>query len=57
MDLLRDDHWEVYKNIREFERGHRDRAVWADGRELVIEFADGSRLIARADKRLDISIT
>ena len=32
MDLLHADHWEVYKNIREFERGIRDRAVWSDGR-------------------------
>jgi hypothetical protein len=32
MDLLHDDHWEVYKTQREFERGIRDRAVWSDGR-------------------------
>jgi hypothetical protein len=30
-DLLRDDHWEVYKGLREFEHGLRHRAVWSDG--------------------------
>lgn len=31
-DLLHEDHWEVYKSMRQFERGRRDRAVWSDGR-------------------------
>ena len=31
-DLLHGDHWEVYKTLRDFERGKRDRAVWSDGR-------------------------
>ncbi len=31
-DLLHGDHWEVYKNLRDFDRGRRDRAVWSDGR-------------------------
>lgn len=31
-DLLHGDHWEVYKTLRDFERGTRDRAVWSDGR-------------------------
>lgn len=31
-DLLHGDHWEVYKTVRDFERGNRDRAVWPDGR-------------------------
>jgi hypothetical protein len=31
-DLLHGDHWEVYKNLGQFERGTRDRAVWFDGR-------------------------
>ena len=30
-DLLHGDHWEVYKTVRDFERGNRDRAVWSDG--------------------------
>jgi hypothetical protein len=29
---LHGDHWEVYKTLRDFERGNRDRAVWSDGR-------------------------
>ena len=32
LDLLHGDHWEVYKSLRNFERGVRDRAVWCDGR-------------------------
>jgi hypothetical protein len=35
-------------------------ATWrlkADARELVIELSDGTRLIARAEERLDISVT
>ena len=32
MDLLHGDHWEVYKSLKDFERGSRDRAVWFDGR-------------------------
>lgn len=31
-DLLHDDHWEVYKSLRDFEQGRRARAVWSDGR-------------------------
>lgn len=31
-DLLHKDHWEVYKNKRNWEKGKRDRAVWQDGR-------------------------
>jgi hypothetical protein len=31
-DLLHGDHWEVYKTLKDFERGKRDRAVWSDGR-------------------------
>ena len=31
-DLLHKDHWEVYKNKRDFEDGVRDRAIWGDGR-------------------------
>jgi hypothetical protein len=32
MDLLHGDHWEVYKTLKDFERGIRDRSVWSDGR-------------------------
>jgi hypothetical protein len=32
MDLLHGDHWEVYKSLKDFERGSRDRSVWFDGR-------------------------
>jgi hypothetical protein len=45
---------EVYKTLRDFERGIRDRS---DDRELVVEFADGTRLLVRADERLDISVS
>jgi len=31
-DRLHRDHYEVYKNLRKFERGIRNRAVWSDGR-------------------------
>lgn len=31
-DLLHDNHWEVYKSLRDFEHGRRARAVWSDGR-------------------------
>ena len=34
-----------------------DKILKADSRELVIEFADGTRLLVRADSRLDISVT
>jgi hypothetical protein len=34
-----------------------DKIVKADSRELVIEFADGTRLLVRTDGRLDISVT
>jgi hypothetical protein len=34
-----------------------DKVLKADSRELVIEFADGTRLLVRADGRLDISVT
>jgi hypothetical protein len=33
------------------------KVLKADDRELVIEFADGTRLLVRADERLDISVT
>jgi hypothetical protein len=32
LDLLHGDHWEVYKTLKDFERGVRDRSVWSDGR-------------------------
>jgi hypothetical protein len=31
-DRLHKDHYEVYKNKRDFERGRRSRSVWEDGR-------------------------
>jgi RHS repeat-associated protein len=31
-DRLHRDHWEVYKNQKEYENGYRTRAVWDDGR-------------------------
>jgi RHS repeat-associated protein len=31
-DMLHGDHYEVYKNRRDYERGRRDRSVWDDGR-------------------------
>ncbi|WP_457336924.1 RHS repeat domain-containing protein [Rhizobacter sp. P5_C2] len=31
-DQLHKDHWEVYKDKRDYERGKRDRDVWDDGR-------------------------
>jgi hypothetical protein len=34
-----------------------DKVLKADSRELAIEFADGTRLLVRADGRLDISVT
>jgi hypothetical protein len=34
-----------------------DKVLRADGRELVIEFADGTRLLVRATEGLDISVT
>ena len=34
-----------------------DKVLKADLRELAIEFADGTRLLVRADGRLDISVT
>jgi hypothetical protein len=34
-----------------------DKVPKADSRELVIEFADGTRMLVRADGRLDISVT
>jgi hypothetical protein len=33
------------------------RVLKADDREVVIELSDGTRLICRADGRLDISVT
>ena len=33
------------------------RVLEAGDRELVVEFEDGSRLLVRADERLDISVT
>jgi hypothetical protein len=32
LDVLHADHWEVYKTLKDFERGVRDRSVWSDGR-------------------------
>jgi hypothetical protein len=34
-----------------------EKVIKADSRELVIEFTDGTRLLVRADNRLDISVT
>lgn len=34
-----------------------DKVLKADSRELVIEFADGTRLLVRANEGLDISVT
>ena len=31
-DRLHKDHWEVYKNQKEYEKGNRVRSVWDDGR-------------------------
>jgi hypothetical protein len=31
-DLLHKDHFEVYRNRKDYEYGRRDRAVWSDGR-------------------------
>jgi hypothetical protein len=31
-DKLHKDHWEVYGNGRDYEKGRRDRDVWDDGR-------------------------
>lgn len=31
-DRLHEDHWEVYRDLKRYERGQRDRAVWLDGR-------------------------
>ena len=31
-DKLHKDHWEVYGNKRDYEKGKRDRDVWDDGR-------------------------
>jgi len=31
-DQLHKDHWEVYKDKRDYEKGKRDRDVWDDGR-------------------------
>ena len=33
------------------------KVLKADDHELVIEFADGTRLLVKADERLDISVT
>ena len=33
------------------------RVLKADEREVVIEFADGTRLFVRADQHLDVSVT
>ena len=33
------------------------KVLKADERELVIEFEDGTRLLVRADQRLDVSVT
>lgn len=31
-DKLHKDHYEVYKNLKNYEKGVRDRSVWLDGR-------------------------
>jgi RHS repeat-associated protein len=31
-DMLHKDHWEVYRNRKDYDNGKRDRAVWDDGR-------------------------
>ena len=31
-DLLHKDHYEVYKTLKDYENGKRDRSVWEDGR-------------------------
>ena len=31
-DRLHENHWEVYKDLKRYEQGARDRAVWSDGR-------------------------
>jgi len=31
-DMLHKNHWEVYRNPKDWEKGIRDRAVWDDGR-------------------------
>ena len=33
------------------------RVLKADGREFVFELSDGTRLFARSDGRLDVSVT
>jgi hypothetical protein len=33
------------------------RVLKADGRELIIEFADGTRLFVKSDQQLEISVT
>ncbi len=33
------------------------RVLKADGREVVFELSDGTRLFARSDGRLDVSVT
>ena len=33
------------------------KVLRADDRELVIEFADGTRLLVRGGERLDVSVT
>jgi hypothetical protein len=30
-DKMHGDHFEVYRNQKDFEKGRRDRAVWDDG--------------------------
>jgi DNA polymerase III epsilon subunit-like protein len=34
-----------------------DKILKADSQELVLEFTDGTRLLVRADARLDVSVT
>lgn len=31
-DRLHNDHWEVYRDLKRYEQGERDRSVWSDGR-------------------------
>lgn len=32
LDKLHKTHWEVYKNLKDYDNGKRNRAVWDDGR-------------------------
>ncbi len=36
LDQLHKDHYEIYRNRRDYENGRRDRSVWDDGRQKQI---------------------